>query len=716
MRKILSYIIIICVSALFVGCGADAAMRKGDKFYALGEYHDASLQYKKAYSATPPKERDTRGKRALKLADCYRRINYTQRAIAAYNNAIRYKQGDSLTQLHLGQQLLKNGSYKAAEKAFMAALDSLPGNKLAKAGLQSAQMAPKWKETGSQYTVKRENFFNSRRSDYSPMLTGDNYDQLYFTSTRNQAQGDELSGITGTKNGDIFVSYKDENGKWLKPEVIDTELNSAFDEGACSFTPDSRTMYLTQCTTDPSYPRYATICTSKRSDAAWSKPTVLELTKDTLSSYAHPAVSPDGEWLYFTSDMPGGMGGLDIWRIRVSDKGMGGVENLGEPINTPGDEMFPTFRPNGDLYFSSNGHPGMGGLDIFIAKPNQTDELNEKTNNSTTHQLKNSSTQKLNNSPSSASYIIEHPGYPLNSQGDDFGMTFNGLLNEGYFSSNRGDGKGWDHIYSFVNPEIVQTVKGWVYEQDGYELPEALVYMVGNDGTNLKLSVKGDGSFEQKINPNVDYVFLGTCKGYLNHKEQLRVEPVEESEEYVLQFPLASITAPVLIDNIFYDFDKATLRPESTTALDELIKLLNENPNVTIELSAHCDYLGRDEYNKRLSQKRAENVVTYLIEHGIPADRLSPVGYGEEKPKVVKKKLTEKYPFLKENDVLTEVFIKALPEEQQEICNQLNRRTEFIVLRTTYGMFDKQAAAETETSQKKSEQAPVEDTPEDFIP
>ena len=190
MRKILSYIIIICVSALFVGCGADAAMRKGDKFYALGEYHDASLQYKKAYSATPPKERDTRGKRALKLADCYRRINYTQRAIAAYNNAIRSKQGDSLTQLHLGQQLLKNGSYKAAEKAFMAALDSLPYNKLAKAGLQSAQMAPKWKETGSQYTVKRENFFNSRRSDYSPMLTGDNYDQLYFTSTRKQAQGD----------------------------------------------------------------------------------------------------------------------------------------------------------------------------------------------------------------------------------------------------------------------------------------------------------------------------------------------------------------------------------------------------------------------------------------------------------------------------------------------------------------------------------------------
>ncbi len=305
--------------------------------------------------------------------------------------------------------------------------------------------------------------------------------------------------------------------------------------------------------------------------------------------------------------------------------------------------------------------------------------------------------------------MIEHPGYPLNSQGDDFGMTFEGLRNRGFFSSNRGDGKGWDHIYSFENPEIVQTVKGWVYEQEGYELPEGLVYMVGNDGTNMKLSVKGDGSFTQEIKPGVDYVFLGTCKGFLNHKEQLRVEPVTESTEYVLQFPLASITAPVLIDNIFYDFDKATLRPESTTALDELIKLLNENPNVTIELSAHCDYRGAVAYNKVLSQKRAEAVVTYLIEHGIAKDRLSPVGYGKEKPKTIKKKLTEKYPFLKENDVLTEEFIKTLKPEEQEICNQLNRRTEFIVLRTTYGMFDEKGMLKERPKTEPAEPEPSDD-------
>ena len=668
------------VAALVVlsGCGAEQAMKKGDKFYALGEYFDAATQYRKAYTQTPAKERTLRGQRALKMAECYRRINYTQKAIAAYNNAIRYKQTDSLTHLRLAQQLMKNGNYKEAAKQFQTALDSLPDatspltsfiSHLAKTGLRSAQKAPTWKKEGSDYTVKRENLFNSRRADYSPMLNGDDNNQLFFTSTRNQAKGDEYSGITGTKNADIFVSTKDDKGKWQRPEVIDTELNTDYDEGACSFSPDGRTMYLTQCKTDPSYPRYATIVTSNRSDAAWSKAQDLTITRDTLSAFAHPAVSPDGQWLYFTSDMPGGLGGYDIWRVRLTTSGVGAVENLGAPVNTPGDEMFPTFRPNGDFYFSSNGHEGMGGLDIYIARV--------KDNISSEDTLANRT----------SGYTIVHPGYPLNSQGDDFGMTFEGLKNQGFFSSNRGDGKGWDHIYSFYNPEIIQTVKGWVYEKDGYELPAAQVYMIGNDGTNLKLSVKGDGSFTQEIKAGVDYVFLGTCKGFLNHQEQLRVEPVKKSEEYVLQFPLANIMAPVLIDNIFYDFDKATLRPESKEALDQLVKLLEENPNVTIELSAHTDYRGSAEYNKRLSQRRAESVIRYLIDHGIAADRLTPVGYGKETPKTIRRKVTEKYPFLKENDVLTEEYIKTLGEEEQELCNQLNRRTEFRVLRTTYGMF-----------------------------
>lgn len=650
----------LAVALMLHSCAADNAMRKGEKFLAIGEYHDAAEQFKKAYTKTPTKERQLRGQRALKMAHCYRHISSTQKAISAYRNALRYNVATLDDRLDYARLLLKNGEYKRALTEFELLNDSMPNNVLVRNGLLSAKMAPKWKEQGSDYTVKKMTEFNSRRADYCPVLAGDQWDRLYFSSTRNDALGDELSGITGAKPGDIFFSDKDDKGKWSKPQTIESGLNTEYDEGACCLSPDGSTMYLTQCLSDASYPRFAQIVTAQRSDASWGKTTPLLITNDTLSSYAHPAVSPDGEWLYFVSDMPGGKGGLDIWRMRLTANGPVGVENLGEPINTPGDEMFPTFRPNGDFYFSSDGHPGFGGLDIFIATVGEDGK-----------------------------YHLSHPGYPLNSQGDDFGMTFQGQLNQGFFSSNRGDGRGWDHIYSFYNPEIVQTIRGWIYEQDGYELTAGEARIVGTDGTNLRLGVRGDGSFEYVVKPGVDYIILAMCDGFLNHKEEIHVDSVKESKVYDLQFPLASISAPVLIDNIFYAFDKATLLPESKNALDSLILMLNENPNITIELSAHTDYRGAEAYNKKLSQKRAESVVNYLINHGIAADRLTPVGYGEEKPKTIRRKVAERYPWLKENDVLTEEFILKLKPEQQETANALNRRTEFKVLRTTYNMFDK---------------------------
>ena len=664
---------ILIVVAALTACGADKNMKKGEKYLALGEYYDAANEFRQAYQKVPPQQRDKRGLVASRMALCYDKSLQTAKAIAAYRNVVRYQQDKTDDHLALAQLLMKNGSYKEAAEEFQHVLDSVPGNTLARQGLVSAKDAPAIKEMGSRYTVKKMDIFNSRRAEYSPMLFGDDYDQLYFTSTRNEAQGDELSGITGTKPADIFVAEKDDKGKWGKPEAVTGGLNTDYDEGACCFTPDGREMYLTQCTTDASYPRYAQIVKSNRSDAAWSKVAEVKLSNDTLSSFAHPAISPDGEWLYFVSDMPGGKGGLDIWRVRLTAGGFGGVENLGEPINTPGDEEFPTFRPNGDLYFSSNGHKGLGGLDIYIARVG-----------------------------SDHKFHLTHPGYPLNSQGDDFGMTFEGAHNQGFFSSNRGDGRGWDHIYSFYNPEIVQTVKGWVYEMDGYELPAAEVYVVGDDGTNERLSVRSDGSFTKVLDEGVSYLFLATCKGFLNHKEEVHaLTAPKESRDTTLQFALANISAPTLIDNIFYDFDKATLRDSSKTALDQLVTLLNENPNVTIELSAHTDYKGSEAYNQRLSQRRAEAVVNYLIEHGIAADRLTPVGYGKQKPKTIRKKVTEKYPFLKEGDVLTEDFVKALKDEkQQEICNQLNRRTEFMVLRTTYGMFDEQGNLKEQPKKK----------------
>lgn len=658
--------VLLYISFAFVvsSCSNEAvSFKKAEQSYAIGEYYNASLEYKKSYSRCAPKDKEKRAVRAFMMGECYRRIGYTQKAVAAYQNAVRYKAPDSTAYLYLGIQQLKSGQYKQAAQNLKQYVELDPGSELAHNALLSCELAPQWKANPNQYTIKKEAIFNSRRSDYSPMLVGDDSDQMVISSTRNDSEGDEISGVTGVKFGDLFFSRKNEQGKWQPVEAIEGEVNTEYDEGASCLSADGKTMYFTRCSSDPDYPRYAEIWQSARSDASWGKPTKCEISRDTLSSFAHPAVSPDGQWLYFVSDMPGGEGGLDIWRTRITDKGFGGVENVGRPINTAGDEMFPSFRPNGDLYFSSDGHPGMGGLDILKATPD-----------------------------SIRGWIVENQQFPLNSSADDFGMTFEGIHNRGFFCSSRNDGKGWEHIYSFECPEILQTVTGWVYEKDGYELPSALVYMVGNDGTNEKLSVKGDGSFTYVLKPGVEYVLLGTCKGYLNVKNEIKVEKTGESEEYTLQFPLPPINVPVLIDNIFYEFDKADLTPESTEALDKLVDMMNQNPNITIELSAHCDYRGNDNYNQRLSQRRAESVVRYLIEHDINKDRLTAVGYGESRPKVITKKLAETLlagePKVEvhENDTLTEAFIMTVKDkDEQEVLNSLNRRTEFRVLRTTYG-------------------------------
>jgi len=709
---------LLCTVLMLSCSNENIAYKKGEQAMAIGEYNTAAAWFKKSYSRIPSKQKAKRGQRAFMMGDCYRRINNAQKAVAAFQNAVRYKYPDSLAVFYLAQQQLKTGNYKQAEQNFRAYLELDPGNELAHIGLLSCELGPQWKAAPNLYKVKREAIFNARRSDFCPMLvpagmagvgnqnpTKDDVDQkateaaeqnamlgktewninlmesdqLVLSSTRNDATGDDLSGITGVKFADLFLARREENGKWKQPEVVDSEVNGEYDEGACCFSPDGRTMYFTRCSSDPDYPRYAEIWQSTRSDASWAKPTKCEISRDTLSSYAHPAITPDGEWMYFVSDMPGGVGGMDIWRVRIMTSGFGGVENLGRPINTPGDEMFPSFRPNGDLYFSSDGHPGMGGLDILKATPDSV-----------------------------RGWIVENQQYPLNSYADDFGMTFDGVHNRGLFCSSRNDGKGWEHIYSFELPEVLQTVTGWLYEKDGYELPEGLVYMVGNDGTNEKVSVRADGSFTKIVKPGVDYVFLGTCKGYLNVKQELKVFQSEESEDYVLQFPLPPINIPVLIDNIFYEYDKATLLPESKEALDKLVVMMEENPNITIELSSHCDYRGSDFYNERLAQRRAESVVNYMIEHGVAKDRLTAVGYGESRPKVVRRRLAAQHEFLTEGDTLTEAFIKKLPdEEKQEICNALNRRTEFRVLRTTYGLtldeYQRDAATKAEGTKPEDE-------------
>lgn len=667
IQKIIQGLVpVVIMSALCACSNAERTTRRADAAMTIGEYQEAASLYRRAYMQTAPRERASRGALAYKMGEAYRSYGNVGRALAAYKNAERFGVADSLVLRKQGDMLRYAGNYKGAEEKYKAYLEKNPEDVLALAGYRSSQKATAIREAGSAYTVKLDKNFSSSRADYCPAFSDRNGSAVYFSSTRNSGTGGQMSGITGTKPGDIYCLKKDEKGHWKSPEAAEGELNSEWDEGAACFTEDGNTMYFTVCRSDPQYPRMAEIWTSTRNDAKWGKPQALKITADTLSSYAHPALSPDGKWLYFVSDMPGGYGGYDLWRASVvGGHGVGAVENLGPEINTPGNEMFPAFRPSGELYFSSDGRePNLGGLDLYRAKE---DTL-------TKH------------------WEVAHLPYPMNSNGDDFGITFEGLHNRGFFSSNRASaGRGWDKIYSFSFPEILLSVKGWVYEQDGYELPEAVVYMVGNDGTNMKIGVNLEGSFEQPLAPGGKYLFLATCRGYLNYRAELTVDSLAQKEhQYVLQFPLPSISIPVLVRGVYYEFDKADLTDNSREALDRLVKVLKENPNITIELSAHCDYRGRAEYNERLSQRRAESVVKYLTEHGIEAERLAAKGYGESQPKTVSKKMTEKYPFLHENDVLTEEFILKLKPEQQEVCNSLNRRTEFRVLRTTYGLVDSQ--------------------------
>lgn len=658
----INHILYILVATLLFSCSTDKAIRKGDQFYAINEYIEAAKEYKKAYRKTSAKEKPKRGVIAWKMAECYRKTNNAARAMGSYKNAIRYNYPDSLAHRHLADALLVTGNYKEAIKSYETFLAIDSEDRLAQVGLQTARQSAEWKKNPTKYIVKKADELNGMRSDFCPMYVGSDTTMIVTTSTRKEATGTDISGVTGQKCADLFLTKRNDKGKWQKVELIQGETNSAYEDGACAFTPDGKMMYFTRCVTDDQFPRFAAIYRSPRKDATWGKPEPVKISSDTLSSYAHPAVSPDGEWLYFASDMTGGVGGFDIWRFYIGGNQFkaGILENLGEQINTEGNELFPAFGPGKELYFSSNGYPGMGGLDIFCAS-----QVND-------------STYKVNNMMA-----------PVNSNADDFGITFAPELYRGYFSSNRNDARGWDHIYSFYLPETVHMLRGWLYEKDGYELTGGVIHMIGNDGSKSSIGVMNDGSYSVRVTPGVEYVLLGTCKGYLNAMQELKTTDQTGKVEYQRDFELAPIHRPVLIDNIFYEFDKATLTPESTASLDELVTLLENNPNVTIELGSHCDFRGSDKYNEKLSQKRAESVVNYLIEQGIDAERLTAKGYGESSPKTILKKVTEKYPFLKENDVLTEQFINAIQsEEEQEICHQLNRRTEFRVLRTTYKLYE----------------------------
>ena len=452
----------------------------------------------------------------------------------------------------------------------------------------------------------------------------------------------------------MFFSKKDDKGKWSNPEPVEGDLNTEFDEGITAFTPDGSTMFFAKALRKTDSGTSVEIYKASRSEAQWSGAAKFEITADTLSAYDDPAVSRDGKWLYFSSDMPGGQGGKDLWRVMISD-GHGTLENLGEQINTPGDERFPYVRDDSTLYFSSNGHAGFGGLDLFRARLQP-----------------------------SGRWFVENMGSPMNSSADDFGITFESEGEKGFFSSNRKDARGYDHIFSFEKPDLKIWISGYVLDKDEEPVPNALIRIVGNDGSNQKAVAKPDGSFRFDLQRGVSYVMLAGANGYLNGKQQFTSDIEEADAEYGVDFILAAMTKPQVIENIFYDYNKATLRPESKAALDSMVQVLNDNPYVTIEMGSHTDRVGSDDYNNKLSEARAKSVVNYLIENGVDSARLQFHGYGKTVPKIVTKRIARLYPQFNEGDTLHEAFVMALSKEDRAAADQINRRTEFQVLTTNY--------------------------------
>lgn len=678
-------------------CSVQQQLKRADKKYAIGEYYNAAEAYKRILPRI--KDKSLKGETAFKQGECYRHINH-QKAYSAYSTALRQKYylQDSIVYLRAGQVLQYQGKYTEADKMYTAYIEAHPDNYEAQAGHYACSNLNEWRKIPTRYKITQVKDFSARRaSTFSPAYIGEETDAIMFTSNRTTRKKKDKkdSPVTGVPINQLYTTRKDAQGKWVEIELAeglyeetgnDSGSASASESGesadgadggdqgkkagtaeigVCCFTADGRTMYFTYSKPINGQDVGAKIYTSTRASGTWSEAQEVKLFKDSTISVGHPALNHAGDTLWFSSDAPGGFGGKDIWFAVQDGDHWSMPENAGSDINSTGDELFPTIRQNGVLYFASNGHPGYGGLDLFYAF---VDTAQHDTTG-VTH------------------YTVMNMGMPFNSNGDDFGITFEGKTDNGLFSSNRDDKRGNDQIYQFVLPEMIFLVEGIVTDNSGTPISDVRLRLIGDDGTNTKLQVRRDGTYRIKLHKDVHYLMLATARGFLNQKESVETTNLNDSYTATRNFTLSPISKPVKMDNVFYEFGKWELTEASATALDGLVKLLQDNPNITIELSAHTDMVGNAEANKTLSEKRAQSVVTYLINKGISADRLTPVGYGKEKPVIADKSLNKEYPFIPAEQVLDEDFILSLSKDEQDICNQINRRTEFKVLKTTYGMY-----------------------------
>jgi peptidoglycan-associated lipoprotein len=636
-----------------------AQKKKAERAYAAfeaGEYYEAIDQFKDTYSRTKGGERDSRAELAFMIAECYRLTNDPRNAETYYKLALRSPSPKPEAQYWLALSMKKNGKYQQAIDELKKFKQIAPAEARADQEIRACELALEWQRNPEPYRVEELRELNSREADFGPAYARDDFGVVYFTSSRDDAAGNRKHGATGQGYTDIFESRIDKKSKWSTP-VPAEGLNSEFEDGTPSLSADYKEVYFTRCEAGKREQKGCVILYARRAGDRWEEPKNIGILSDSLVA-AHPAISADGLTLFFVSDMKGTFGGKDIWIITRTATGDAWSEprNAGPDINTPGDELFPYVRSDGNLYFASDGHIGMGGLDIFRAVP-QPD----------------------------GAWVVTNMKAPVNSSADDFSIAFENGNEKGIFSSTS-KGRGNDELYSFELPPLRFNVTGLVKdEKTGSAIAGSTVMLIASDGNNLQAETGNSGDFRFALRQDVDYIFLAQKEGYLNGKEKETTKGQERSRDYMVTILLTAIDKPIELPNIFYDFNKWDLRPESMVSLDKLVETLTDNPRVTIELMSHTDSRDTEEYNFELSQKRAQSVVEYLIEKGIEADRLSARGYGESNPKVVDDETAGQVPFLKPGVTLNESYINSLAnEEQKEIAHQINRRTEFRVLRTDY--------------------------------
>lgn len=655
-RTLFMTLVTLCVLVVSTSVYAQPApIRKADEFYNAGGYYEALALYKDNLVLLP---KDQLPAYLFRVAECYRKTGRPRQAELWYQKAILRECSEPKAFLYYANSLLSSENYDQAKENYEAYLKLQPNDKWAKMGLESCELAKKWKASPSGYVVRLMSVLDSKFNDFSLAYASADYRTVLLTSSRDVALGRNKHAATGEKFTDLFIATSNSDGRWSKPKPLEGNINTSDEEGTPNFSQDFTKVYYTRCVAGKKGKLGCQIYEASLSGEGWDNPVLQNLAADSIV-VAHPAISPDGLTLYFTSDLPGGFGGMDLWKVTRNSTGdtWGEPLNLGGSFNTEGDEMFPYVHSDGTLYFSSNGWPGMGGLDIFRVGKNEKGEPK-----------------------------IENMRYPINSSDDDFGITIQKEREEGFFTSRRAGGRGGDDIYWFYLPPLEFNLMGVVKdEKDNMPLRKAKVRLVGSDGSIQNTETNEEGRFKFILKPNTDYVAITSDKGYLNGKFKTSTKGRAMSEDLSIEMSMNSVAKPILLPNIFYDFNNWELRPESVTSLNTMIDILNDNPAIIVEMGAHTDARGSKEYNLELSQKRAQAVVNYLIEHGIPAERLRAKGYAQSEPFVVTPNLHEMYDFLPVGQILDEAFIDSLvDDEKKEIAWQTNRRTQFRVLSNDY--------------------------------